>query len=95
MTANHETKRIGTLGDQSSPETYGGGALYQRTDGTFFLEYRVECAVERKMDAIDRAFMDGRIATQEEYDARVKALRDWAEAEMCAARVVKGGAANA
>jgi hypothetical protein len=41
-------------------------------------EDQIERAVERQMNALDRAFMGGDM-DREAYDAEVKALDDWAE----------------
>lgn len=41
-------------------------------------EEQIESRVEYQMNALDRSFMAGR-CTQEEYDASVKQLNQWAE----------------
>lgn len=43
-------------------------------------EDQIESMAERAMDALDARLIGGRL-TQAEYDARVKALNEWAEAE--------------
>jgi hypothetical protein len=43
-------------------------------------EDQIECAVERKIDAIDARYMASKM-TQAEYDAAIKAVNDWADRE--------------
>lgn len=44
---------------------------------------QIECAVECKMGLLDARLMNDPAFTQEMYDAAVKALDAWAEAELC------------
>lgn len=48
---------------------------------TKMTEDQVERRVERMVDLLDAAFMRGDF-TQEEYDARMKAVDEWAEARL-------------
>jgi hypothetical protein len=52
-------------------------------------EYQIELSVEAKMNSLDRAFMNpANKMTQADYDAEVKKLNRWANAQM--ARRTKG-----
>ena len=52
-------------------------------------EYQIELSVEAKMNSLDRVFMNpANKMTQADYDAEVKKLNRWANAQM--ARRTKG-----
>jgi len=48
-------------------------------------EDRIERSVEAKIDSADEAFMAGKIS-QERYDARMKEIKAWADAQYAKVR---------
>ena len=48
-------------------------------------EDKIERSVEAKVDSADEAFMAGKIS-QERYDARMKEIKAWADAEYAKVR---------
>ena len=48
-------------------------------------EAQIENTVERRTDRLDAALMDGRLS-QAEYDAEMRALSAWADAQYAARR---------